>query len=198
MRGTFYINSGNIGSPNPYFMTWAAGRRARRRRPRDRRAHARPQAAHRPDRREQRREICDDATALRGRGYTITDFAYPYGAGSTAPAVRTALHDCGYTSARKVGELRSDTDCGDLSRRRDAAAGEPVRRSGAESASATGPITLADLQGWVTQAETNGGGWVPLVFHDICDNCARRLRQPVGLLRLPRLAVARAATRARS
>ena len=41
----------------------------------------------------------------------------------------------------------------------------------------TRPITLQDLQGWVTQAEDNGGGWVPLVFHDICDGCWGRARE---------------------
>ena len=33
---------------------------------------------------EQRRQICDDAANLRARGYTVTSFAYPYGAGSTS------------------------------------------------------------------------------------------------------------------
>src|SRR4029079_10332346 len=36
----------------------------------------------------------------------------------------------------------------------------------------TGEYTLADLQGFVTQAENSGGGWVPIVIHDICNNCA--------------------------
>ena len=32
----------------------------------------------------------------------------------------------------------------------------------------TGEITLSALQNAVTQAEL-GGGWVPLVFHGVCD-----------------------------
>ena len=31
--------------------------------------------------------------------------------------------------------------------------------------------TLADLQGYVTQAEQHGGGWVQVVFHEVCDGC---------------------------
>jgi hypothetical protein len=32
--------------------------------------------------------------------------------------------------------------------------------------------TLADVEGYVTQAEQNGGGWVQIPFHQICDgNC---------------------------
>ncbi len=27
------------------------------------------------------------------------------------------------------------------------------------------------MQSYVTEAENNGGGWVQLVFHDVCDNC---------------------------
>jgi VCBS repeat-containing protein len=31
---------------------------------------------------------------------------------------------------------------------------------------------LAELQNYVIQAELNGGGWVPLVFHAVCDDCS--------------------------
>jgi hypothetical protein len=30
---------------------------------------------------------------------------------------------------------------------------------------------LATMQGWVTQAEQSGGGWVQIVLHHVCDNC---------------------------
>jgi hypothetical protein len=40
-------------------------------------------------------------------------------------------------------------------------------RTAAASDTAT---TLADLQASVTAAEDHGGGWVPLVFHGICDD----------------------------
>ena len=32
-------------------------------------------------------------------------------------------------------------------------------------------MTVSELQGYVTQAENAGGGWVPLTFHDICGPC---------------------------
>ena len=33
--------------------------------------------------------------------------------------------------------------------------------------------SLAKVEGYVTQAEQNGGGWVQLVFHDLCSTgCA--------------------------
>ena len=31
--------------------------------------------------------------------------------------------------------------------------------------------TLTTIQGYVTAAEENGGGWVQLVFHHLCDQC---------------------------
>src|SRR4029453_19317111 len=27
-------------------------------------------------------------------------------------------------------------------------------------------------QSWVMQVEANGGGWLPIVFHDLCNSCA--------------------------
>ena len=41
---------------------------------------------------QQRHEICDDAATLRAHGYTVNDFAYPYGAGSTSSAVQPGAH----------------------------------------------------------------------------------------------------------
>lgn len=34
---------------------------------------------------------------------------------------------------------------------------------------------MATLQNYVTQAENNGGGWVPIVMHNICDSCGSSL-----------------------
>jgi hypothetical protein len=31
--------------------------------------------------------------------------------------------------------------------------------------------SVATIEGWITQAEQSGGGWVQLVFHHVCDNC---------------------------
>jgi peptidoglycan/xylan/chitin deacetylase (PgdA/CDA1 family) len=170
MRGTFFINSGNVGL-NGYYMTWAdvdalagdgdeiGGHTVDHQRLTDLT----------PD--QQRHEICDDAATLRGRGYSITDFAYPYGAGSTDPNVRQDLLDCGYASARKFGDLYSvgctDNSCPPSERV------PPTNAYGIRTPEYySGEYTLAELEGFVTQAENSGGGWVPIVFHDICDNCA--------------------------
>ena len=169
MRGTFYINSGNIAS-KAYFMTWsqldglaAAGHEI---------------AGHTIDHKrltdltadQQRAEICDDAATLRGHGYSITDFAYPFGAGSTQSGVLSALHDCGYASARKVGELSTDPGCGPTCPAAETL--QPANPYGVRSAPLpAGAISLSDLESWVTTAESTGAGWLPIVFHDICDGC---------------------------
>ncbi len=170
MRGTFYINSGTVGADS-YLMTWADVNTLH--------ADGNEIGSHTIDHRrlsdlnatEQRRQICDDATALRSHGYVINTFAYPYGAGSGNANVRQALLDCGFIAARKFQDLYSEgctsSDC-------------PF----AESIPPPDPYgirtpewqadeyTLAELQSYVTQAEAHGGGWVPLVLHDFCNSCA--------------------------
>lgn len=42
--------------------------------------------------------------------------------------------------------------------------------------------TLATMEGYVTQAETNGGGWVILVMHHVCDSCGSDLVVSPGQL----------------
>jgi Polysaccharide deacetylase len=169
MRGTFYINSGTIGT-DPYFMSWsdvdalnAAGNEI---------------AGHTVDHvrltnltpAQQHQQICDDADALRARGYTITSFAYPFGAGINSPSVRSALVDCGFVSARKYGDLRG-SDCPDPG----CPTAEAIPTADPYAVNSTGfemgALTVQKLQTWVTQAESNGGGWVPVVFHDICNAC---------------------------
>jgi peptidoglycan/xylan/chitin deacetylase (PgdA/CDA1 family) len=168
MKGTFYINSGNLGA-NDYYMTWAnvatiaadgseiAGHTLNHKRLTSLTAT------------EQRRQICDDRTALQNRGYTVTDFAYPYGAGEGNSTTRSIVKDCGYTSARKVGELQNDFDCPEC----DSAETIPPDDIWAVRSTpyVTGPITLTMMKKWVTQAEQAGGGWVPFMFHDFCNGC---------------------------
>jgi hypothetical protein len=172
MHGTFYINSGNIGA-NSYFMNWSQldqinsdGNEIAGHTVHD--ANLDPPAGG-PDPPltddEVRSEICDDAGTLRNHGYPVDDFAYPHGRGFTRSAVQTALHDCGYNSARTFGGLRDAwdcTSCPDLETIPPQQAYH-IRTGGWKPT----PYTLDDLKAWVTQAMVDGGGWVPIVFHDI-------------------------------
>jgi peptidoglycan/xylan/chitin deacetylase (PgdA/CDA1 family) len=168
MKGTFYVNSGNLGA-NSYYMTWAntdqlnadgheiAGHTVNHSRLTDLTAA------------QQQHQVCDDRTALQARGYTVTDFAYPYGAGGGSASIRDLIKNCGYASARWVGGIRDATDCPSCPY------AEKLPPTNAYTINAQpyvyGSISLSQLQGWVTQAEQHGGGWVVLMFHDICNGC---------------------------
>jgi peptidoglycan/xylan/chitin deacetylase (PgdA/CDA1 family) len=80
MHATFYVNSGDVGE-SPFDLSWGQVD--------DLHADGHEIGGHTVDNvslrdlaanpAEQRRQICDDADALRGRGYEITTFAYPFG-----------------------------------------------------------------------------------------------------------------------
>jgi peptidoglycan/xylan/chitin deacetylase (PgdA/CDA1 family) len=164
MHGTFFINTGFVGK-NDYYMTWSQiGSIA---------ADGNEIASHTVTHphlnsltaAQDRAEVCDSATTLRNRGYRVTSFAYPHGEGTKNSAVQQALKDCGYTSARKVGGLRS-ADCDTC------AYAETIPPANKYAVRANDwldyPLTITELERYVTQAEQHGGGWVPLMFHDIC------------------------------
>jgi peptidoglycan/xylan/chitin deacetylase (PgdA/CDA1 family) len=116
---------------------------------------------------EAQRQVCDDRSHLQSLGFSPIDFAYPYGARNAT--VIQIVKDCGYSSARRSWGLRSP--------------GSPVEYPYAESIPAQDTYqirtpdsvrdytTLSTIEGYVTQAENNGGGWVPIVLHHICDGC---------------------------
>jgi hypothetical protein len=114
-----------------------------------------------------RSAICDDSATLRGHGYQVLDFAYPYGRGFRRSAVLEALQECGYVSARTYGLLRESWDCVSIRCPYAEAIPPPepyrIRTPGYKSA----PLSVEDLKLSVQQALDNGGGWVPLVFHEI-------------------------------
>lgn len=163
MQGTFYINSDLVAS-DAYHMDWtqidaiaAAGHEI---------------AGHTLDHpdlttltpAQQTREICDDRQALAARGYAPVSFAYPHAKWDATS--RAAAQSCGYTSARGVGNVGCLPGC---------AAAETlpppdpfVLRT---TAGVTNTTPVATLQNYVTNAVQNGGGWVILVFHNICNAC---------------------------
>ncbi|MER6814218.1 polysaccharide deacetylase family protein [Spirillospora sp. NPDC000708] len=116
---------------------------------------------------EQQRQVCDDRVALLNMGFTVKNFAYPYGnASSTSEQV---VHDCGYNSARTVGGVVSPGDCSGCGYAETIPPADAYFTQTPDSVK-TG-TTLAQLQGYVTQAETHGGGWVQLVIHHVCNGC---------------------------
>ena len=168
MHGTFYVNSGLVGSStSDWHMTWAqlhdlagdgneiAGHTLTHA---DLTTISAAQAQH---------DICDDRANLLNQGFTpVNSFAYPYG--SVNATATSIVQQCGYQSARGVGSLRS-SDCSDCAF---AETIPPLDRWNIRAARGIdSKTTLAQMQGYVTQAENNGGGWVPILIHSVCDGC---------------------------
>ncbi|MEU9008428.1 polysaccharide deacetylase family protein [Streptomyces sp. NPDC048479] len=165
MRGTFYLISSSLDRPQ-YMSTAQAAQLA---------AEGNEiggHTLHHPrlpnlSATEQKREICDDRKALQKKGFSVRSFAYPFGAADAAS--QRAAAECGYTSARGVGGLVTPGHCDGCpyANRMHPDNAYYIRTPGSVQTS----TSLSNLKDLVTQAEKRGGGWVPLVFHHVCDGC---------------------------
>lgn len=122
-----------------------------------------------------RGQVCNDRAALLDHGFAVTSFAYPFGANDAA--TEQIVEDCGYNSARDVGGLVTGASCSGCPY------ANPVPPANVyairTSSSIESSTTLATMQEYVLQAERNGGGLVPLVFHHVCDGCASNGISPI-------------------
>ncbi|HYA69115.1 MAG TPA: polysaccharide deacetylase family protein [Acidimicrobiales bacterium] len=183
MTGTFFIISGLIGQPD--YMTWSQ-------------LHTLANegdeiAGHTIDHPmltslntvEQEREICNDRVNLINQGFEPTDFAYPDGA--YTPTTEAIAKACGYNSARTVAGVLKYGAC-------TANAGPTQPPSPCVDAETIPPLdpyatrtpatvtstdTPATIESLVTQAQNNGGGWVQIDFHQICDGVCPGASEPV-------------------
>ena len=162
MVGTYYINSALVGSGG-YYMSWAQ-------------IHELAAAGNEigghtlhhtnlttVDPFQASTEVCDDRTNLLNNGFApVASFAYPEAASS--PAAERIVWECGYSNARAAG----DVACGECPYAETVPPADPYALRTPEGI--TTQTRLADLERYVTNAETHGGGWVILTFHGICDN----------------------------
>ena len=132
------------------------------------------------------REVCLSRNWLMDRGFDVYDMAYPYD--STNASVKPLAAACGYNGARSGGQLLCDANH---------ACAETVPPLDAYSLRTPLALetttTLADMKAMVTNAETSGGGWVPLEIHDICDGPGDPLLPPAHCTR-PASSPARSST----
>ncbi|MCI4657271.1 cell wall-binding repeat-containing protein [Cryobacterium zhongshanensis] len=114
------------------------------------------------------REVCNDRANLVAMGFKPTDFAYPFS--ETTAAVETIVKNCGYLSARGLGDVLSakGTACAGCVQAESIPPADPYLTKAPEEIDRT--WTLADLEKQVTDAQALGG-WVQLTFHNICDGC---------------------------
>ncbi|HEX8859373.1 MAG TPA: polysaccharide deacetylase family protein [Actinomycetes bacterium] len=109
-----------------------------------------------------RHEVCDDRAAIASHGLQPTSFAYPFGGFDAGTEAVVAA--CGYNSGRGVSGVNDRKVFAETVPPLDAYA----TRTPPNPKSST---TLATMEGYVTAAEQNGGGWVQFVFHHVCDHC---------------------------
>ncbi len=162
--GTYYTNSGTIGQPGYQTMADLANLYA---------AHNEiaghtvnhPDLATLPTA-EAEREICLDRDNLLSWGYPVTDFAYPFA--STNATIDGLAKTCGYNSARNLGDIQSRFGCAGCEYAETIPPANAYELAALDEADDT--WTLTDFENAVTNAQNNGGGWVILTFHHICDN----------------------------
>ena len=160
LSATFYVNSGNVGTSG--HLSWAqladlaaagneiAGHTI---------SHARLTQLHPADARQ---EVCGDRVALFGHGFAPVSFAYPYG--YYDDQAEQIVADCGYNSGRAVSGVDDRRTFAETIPPADAYATRipTAVKSG---------TSLAAVEGYVTAAETHGGGWVQILIHHVCDHC---------------------------
>jgi peptidoglycan/xylan/chitin deacetylase (PgdA/CDA1 family) len=170
MHATFYVNSGPVG--DAAHMSWAqlqdlalAGNEIA--------GHTVTHAnLKRLKTAAARQEVCGDRVSLFEHGFQPVSFAYPFG-GIDAGA-KAVVAACGYNSGRGVSGVNDRKVFGETIPPLDAYATRtpPNPKQG---------TTLATIEGYVTAAEDNGGGWVQLVFHHLCDQCDAYSITPANL-----------------
>jgi peptidoglycan/xylan/chitin deacetylase (PgdA/CDA1 family) len=111
---------------------------------------------------EATRQICNDRVNLSNWGFPVTSFAYPFA--SNNAAVETIAKNCGYNSARGLGDVQTRFGCAGCALAETTPPADPYNTAAPDEVDNT--WTLADLQQTVTQAET-AGGWVQLTFHHV-------------------------------
>ncbi len=160
--GTFYVNSGTIGHDG--FMTKAdllalqsAGHEVGGHTVTHPDLGALPAA-------EVKREICQDRSTLKSWGLSVRSFAYPFA--STSTSIKQAVKDCGYNSARNLGDIESRFGCAGCAKAETTPPADPFETKALDQFDDT--WTLDDLKAGVTNAEAASGGWVQYTFHRVC------------------------------
>jgi peptidoglycan/xylan/chitin deacetylase (PgdA/CDA1 family) len=164
MDATFYVNSGTVGQSG--YMTWTQLQDLRS----DGNEIGGETINHtrltQVTTEEARRQVCDDRAALVDHGFSPTSFAYPYSAQNAT--VQQIVRDCGYASGRTVGSLWDL--CGGCPYAESVPPADPYALRTPDSIKSA--TTLDAIKAYVTQAETHGGGWVVLIFNQVCNACA--------------------------
>jgi len=116
-------------------------------------------------------EVCQDRQNLIDHGFYPASFAYPTGAYDAQ--AESIVQSCGYSTGRAAGGLDVAGDGAgpayvETVPPKDAYATRTIYDAPTGTPPNVPPLSLSHLESAVTAAAANGGGWVPLVFHEIC------------------------------
>lgn len=157
VNGTFYINSGTIGS-SAKFMSWsqvssiAAGGSEIGGKTVDGINLTTLSAQ------QQINEICNDRQNIMSHGTTPITFAYPAGASNST--IQSEAQGCGYGNARTAGSLTPSGPYAETL--------PPKNWLALRAYAPSGQVTLANLESLVSGAASHGGGWIPIVIQRVC------------------------------
>jgi peptidoglycan/xylan/chitin deacetylase (PgdA/CDA1 family) len=158
---TFYVNSGNIGTSGK--LTWdqlTALSQAGNEIGSHTVNHVDIKKLKLADARFQ---VCQDRVNLANHGLQPESFAYPYGDINSTVETQVVQY-CGDNSGRGVSGVNDRKVFAETIPPLDPYATrtppDPKQRT-----------TVATIEGYVSAAEQNGGGWVQLTFHHICNSC---------------------------
>ncbi|HVK69651.1 MAG TPA: polysaccharide deacetylase family protein [Polyangium sp.] len=163
MQATFFVNSGRIGHPGSLS---AAELESLARDGNEIGGHTinHPHLLAQ-DAEAQRLEICADRAALRALGFEVESFAYPFGEHDRA--LEALVEQCGYASGRGAGGLHMRGIFFPIA--------ETIPPRDPYSTRTPGSLRrehrFEDIERWIVRVERGRGGWVQIVFHDLCDGC---------------------------
>ncbi|MFC5947942.1 polysaccharide deacetylase family protein [Pseudonocardia lutea] len=174
MAGTFYIPSGFVDQPN--YMT-VANLKSLAADGHEIGGHSvtHPDLTTLPTA-EAQRQICNDRVNLTNWGFQVRSFAYPFAAATSG--TETIARNCGYNSARGLGDIQSRFGCTGCPYSETVPPPDLYYTKALDQVDNT--WTLADLQKSVTNAETRTGGWVQITFHHICAGTSNSC-DPLGI-----------------
>jgi peptidoglycan/xylan/chitin deacetylase (PgdA/CDA1 family) len=161
VHATFYVNSGTIDRHYGAVMTWAQIS--------DLAADGNDIGGHTVDHRNitrgtyawVHRQVCDDRTRLVEQGFDPVSFAYPFGAFDAR--AESVVKACGYKTGRTAGSVSASGPA-----YAETAPPQDPYATRVLSTSYDGPISLQSLEDAVNAAAMHGGGWLQLVFHEVC------------------------------
>jgi len=115
-------------------------------------------------------DVCGSRTDLINNGITDPQsFAYPFGAFNAD--AETIVRQCGYLSSRAAGGISSSNTTPGPPWVETIPPADPYAIR-AIDVDANADKQLSDMEDFVTAAAIHGGGWLPMVFHQICDTGA--------------------------